>query len=165
MRLTVVDESRSGNAARVALAAIGGFVALTAGGGGVALATGGEGDRFPADLLEGTPFRSYLIPGLILAVIVGGSAAVATTATLRRPEVGARTSLLAGVIMMGWIVGEIVILRAPAARLTRPSIAVPSWVEAVYFALGLIMAVLGVALRQAERRDRARLKGRREVDR
>jgi hypothetical protein len=143
-------QSLPSRGARVALTVIGGFVALTAVGGGIALATGAEGDRFPADLLAGTPFRSYLIPGLILAVVVGGSAAVATTATLRSPEAGARASLLAGVILMGWIVGEIVILRAPAVRLTRPSIAVPSWVEAVYFALGLVLVVLGVTIGRSE---------------
>jgi len=47
------------------------FVAFTAIGGGVTLATGM--DKFPAEWLTGTPFRSYLIPGLILAVVVGGS--------------------------------------------------------------------------------------------
>ena len=142
MKSTVVDESGSGSTARVALAAIGGFVALTAVGGGIALATGAESDRFPAGLLAGTPFRSYLIPGLILAVVVGGSAAVATTATLRSPEAGARASLLAGLVMMGWIVGEVLIL-PPSAR---------SWVEAVYFALGLMLAVLGVRVGRSERR-------------
>jgi hypothetical protein len=129
--------------ARVALAALAGFVAVTAVGGGIALATRAETDRFPADLLEGTPFTSYLIPGLILAVVVGGSAAVATAATLRRPADGAWASLLAGVVMMGWIVGEVLIL-APSAR---------SWIEAVYFALGLVMAGLALALGRAQLRD------------
>jgi hypothetical protein len=49
------------------------FVALTALGGGIALATGLEADRFPLDWLRGTPFRNYVIPGLILAGVVGGA--------------------------------------------------------------------------------------------
>ena len=88
------------------------FVALTAVGGGITVATGI--DKFPADWLAGTPFSSYLIPGLILTVVVGGSAAVAAVATLRRPDAGALTSVLAGAILLGWLVGERLIL-PPAA--------------------------------------------------
>jgi hypothetical protein len=88
------------------------FVALTAVFGGITVATGI--DRFPADWLIGTPFSSYLIPGLILAVLVGGSAAVAVVAALRSVNAGALTSMLAGAILLGWLVGERLIL-PPAA--------------------------------------------------
>jgi len=71
------------------------LVALTAIGGGVTLAIGM--DKFPAAWLIGTPFRSYLIPGLILAVVVGGSAAAAVVATLCGPDAGALASMLTGV--------------------------------------------------------------------
>ena len=105
-----------GNRVRVALFAVDAFAAVSAVGGGIALATGLEGDRFPTDLLAGTPFRSYVIPGLILAGVVGGSATVAAAATLHSSQAGARASTLAGAVMMGWIVGEVLILRALAAR-------------------------------------------------
>jgi hypothetical protein len=88
---------------RVALLAVDAFAAVTAVGGGLALVTGLEGDRFPADWLRGTPFSSYVVPGLILAGVVGGSAAVAAAATLRSPRAGGRISMLAGMIMIGWI--------------------------------------------------------------
>lgn len=127
---------------RVALVAADSCVALTAIGGGIALATGFEGERYPVDWLAGTPFGSYLLPGLILATAVGGSAAVAAVATLRRPAIGALPSLVAGVILMGWIAGEVLLVRASAAR---------SWVEVAYFATGLLMAVLALAVGQAER--------------
>ena len=123
---------------RVALLVVDGFVALTAIGGGIALATGLEGDRFPADWLKGTPFSSYLVPGLILAVMVGGSAAAATAAALSRPDAGGLTSLAAGLIMMGWIAGEIMILKQPSW----------SWTEVFYFAVGFVMAALGLALQR-----------------
>lgn len=121
--------------ARAVLLAADAFVALTAAGGGIALAAGLEGDRFPPELLAGTPFGSYVVPGLILAGTVGSSSAIATAAMLRRPGAGARASVLAGAVLMGWIVGEVLVLRAPAAR---------SWVEALYFAVGLLMAGLGL---------------------
>ena len=57
--------------AEVALLILAGFVALTAIGGGIALAAGLEGERFPAEWLEGSPFEDYRVPGLILAGVGG----------------------------------------------------------------------------------------------
>jgi hypothetical protein len=116
------------------------FVALTAGGGGIALITGLEGKQFPLALLKYTPFSSYLIPGLILGVTVGGSTAVAAGVLPRNRGAGAVASVLAGVILMGWIAGEALMLRQP------------SWVEAFYFAIGLTVAGLGVLTRRNLRR-------------
>jgi hypothetical protein len=124
------------------------FVALTAVGGGITLAIGI--DKFPAGWLVGTPFASYLIPGLILAVVVGGSAAVAAVAVLRRADVGALTSMLAGAILLGWLIGERLILPKEAF--------VPQfwWLEAVYIAAGLMMVLPALAVRLATRTVSAR---------
>jgi uncharacterized membrane protein (UPF0136 family) len=114
------------------------FVALTAVFGGFTLALGF--DKFPADWLNGTLFRSYLIPGLILAVVVGGSATVAAVAALRRADTGALIAMLAGAILLGWLVGE---------RLILPSRAfVPQfwWLEALYILAGLMMVVPALAV-------------------
>ncbi len=109
------------------------LVALTAVGGGIALIVGLETGRFPADWLEGTPFSSYVLPGVILAGVVGGSATLAALSLLRSPA-GGGASVLAGVIMMGWIIAEILLLKQPSE---------PTWTEVFYFALGLVMALLG----------------------
>ena len=67
---------------RVAHFVVDAFTAVMAVGGGTAWATGLESGRFPAEVLRGTQFGSYVISGLIPAVVVGGSAAVAAAATL-----------------------------------------------------------------------------------
>lgn len=124
------------------------FVALTAVGGGVTVAAGV--DKFPADWLLGTPFNSYLVPGLILAVVVGGSAVAAAVATLRRSDAGAVTSMLSGAILLGWLAGE---------RLILPSAAFPpqfEWLEAIYIAVGLMMVAPGLMVRWAGRGVRSR---------
>jgi hypothetical protein len=98
----------------------------------------------------GTPFSSYLIPGLILAVAVGGSAAVATVEALRRSDVGALTSMLAGAILLGWLAGE---------RLILPPAAFPprfEWLEAIYIAAGLMMLVSCLTAWWVERRRQFR---------
>ena len=109
---------------------------LTAIGGGIALAAGLEGERYPVEWLTGTPFSSYLIPGLILSVAVGGSAAAAAVLIVTTPEVGAWVSVLAGVILTGQIAGEIRLLTQPV-----------TWIEVVYFGAGLAMVALGLTLR------------------
>jgi hypothetical protein len=109
------------------------FVALTAVFGGITLAMGV--DKFPAEWLVGTAFSSYLIPGMILAVVVGGSAVTAAIATLRSADIGALTSTLAGAILLGWLVGE---------RLILPRAAFPpqfQWLENIYIAAGSLMLV------------------------
>lgn len=130
----------AGRAARLGLAAVNGFVAVTAIGGGVALATGLEGSRFPVELLRTTPFRSYAAPGLILAGAVGGSAAVAAAGLLRSRRFGGAASALAGAALMGWIVGEILLLDQPLE---------PTGIEALYFVLGAVMAAGGWVRRGA----------------
>ena len=109
------------------------FVALTAVFGGITLALGF--DKFPADWLNGTLFRSYLIPALILAVVVGGSATATAVAPLRRADTGSLISVLAGAILLGWLVGERIILPSSAF------VALFWWLEAIYIAAGLLMVI------------------------
>ena len=108
-------------------------MALAALGGG-ALVAGMEANRVPPEMLRGTPFGGYLIPGFILAVVVGRSAVAAVL--LLSPGAGAPASIVAGVVMMGWIAGEVLLLNQPSW----------TWIEALYFALGLAMVVLGAVV-------------------
>jgi hypothetical protein len=54
-----------------------------------------------------------VLPGIILAGVVGGSAATAAVALVRSPSKGARASILAGPILMAWIVAEGVMAQQP----------------------------------------------------
>jgi len=126
------------NRIRTALFVADAFVGLTAVGGGIALATGSEGDRFPPEYLEGTPFDSYVVPGLLLSGVVGGGATIAAIATLCSEKAGGITSVLAGAIMMAWITGEILLLNQPSW----------TWTELFYFIIGLAMAALGLVVQR-----------------
>jgi hypothetical protein len=117
------------------------FVALTALFGGITVAAGV--DKFPSAWLAETVFSSYLIPGLILAVVVGGSATAAMFATLCERDAGTLYSGVAGVILLGRLVGE---------RLILPPVAFSPrfwWLEAIYVAAGLMMLVPAAAVRWA----------------
>ena len=116
-----------------------GFLALTAIGGGVAL-MGGWGTP-PVALLEGSPFRSYLIPGVALTFLVGGSGAAAFLAAGRRSPVAWQLSLASGT---GIIIFEIVEL------LTIGSPAGPGRVmQVLYLLIGVALIALAMQARRA----------------
>jgi len=143
--LTVFSGSRLLRISGATLFVADAFVALTAVFGGITVAAGM--DKFPASWLAGTVFSSYLVPGLILAVVVGGSATAAAFATLRKRDAGILLSALAGGILLGWLVGE---------RLILPPAAFPPqfwWLEAIYVAAGLLMVAPAATAWWADHRN------------
>ena len=124
----------------IALFAVCCFIGATAIPGGVALAAGWERKWYGPELLVHTPFTSYVVPGLILTLAVGGSAAWAAIIAWYNPEIGGMAAMIGGCIMMGWIVGEIYLLRQP--------ISLGTLVELFYFCCGLAMLLLGLMLYQ-----------------
>jgi peptidoglycan/LPS O-acetylase OafA/YrhL len=110
------------------------FVGATGVGGGIAMATGV--DRFPSAWLADNPFDTYLIPGIILALVVGGSAAAASVLMIKRHRRGPLLSALSGAILIGWIVGEILLLEQPAE---------PTRTEVAFLVIGAALLILGLA--------------------
>ena len=98
---------------------IGGVMGVFFGGAGV-----------PDAWLEGTPFTSFVAPGLILGVIVGGTQALALAAHHRRLRVAPGLHAAAGLVMMIWIFAEIALLR------------VWSPLQGLYFSTGLVQVAL-----------------------
>jgi hypothetical protein len=89
------------------------------------------------DLLQGSPFTSYTIPGLALLVLVGGSALTATVMLLRRHPFGTLASAVAGVMIMGFEVVEVLVIGS------EPGVA--RNLQLFYFSLGLLIVVLAAA--------------------
>ena len=108
------------------------FNALSAFAGGVAVTAGIIG--MPLSILAGSPFTSFVIPGIVLFVVVGGSQFVAAVLLLRRREAGLLWSTVAGIGMLVWIFVEIMIIGGGA------------WLQTLYFLTGLAQVVLVLAL-------------------
>jgi hypothetical protein len=70
---------------------------------------------FPEIWLHDTPFHSYFLPGLILFLAVGGTQFAAAYAILRRHALAKSAAILAGIILTGWMIGELALIgfRAP----------------------------------------------------
>ena len=86
----------------------------------------------PTEWIEGSVFTSYVWPGVILGVVVGGSQALALAAQYWRFRLAAGLHAAAGLVMMIWIFVEIAIML------------VWSPLHGIYFATGLVQTVLAV---------------------
>jgi hypothetical protein len=60
--------------------------------------------------LEGSPFEDYFIPSLVPFVVVGGSLLAAAIAVFAGLRLGHRAALAAGVVVLGWIAVETLII-------------------------------------------------------
>jgi hypothetical protein len=104
------------------------FNAVSAFGGGVGLVTGTL--PIPVALLRHTPFESYVVPGLFLGVIIGGSALAGAVALLTHAPRSRLVIAAAGVVMVGWIVGETILIRGF------------SWLQGLYLLTGLLLVAV-----------------------
>ncbi len=90
------------------------IVGLTALSGGLTLAFSPDGSaaKLSPSLLEGTGFGSYLVPGLLPALVVGGLNLFAALQTLRRRPSSTRVSMLAGGSISAFVIVELMLTRA-----------------------------------------------------
>lgn len=111
-----------------------------AGGGALVWDPTGDVLGVPLALLEGTPFKDYLVPGLVLLAVNGvGSLAGAWASFGRRRFAGVLGTGL-GVFLMVWIVVQVWWIGF-------------GWPHLLYFVLGLVEAGLAVAWARGARRS------------
>lgn len=113
------------------------FVSVGALFGGVALASSPSGAilHMPLSLLAGTPFRDFLIPGLILAIAVGGTSLLGGYVAARRHPDTFLWAILSGITLTLWIAIEVAL------------IGVLHWLQPFYFLLGVLIAAIGLLRR------------------
>jgi hypothetical protein len=127
---------------RIVLLVLTGAVGVTAVAGGVALILGALVSDLatvlspPVAYLEGSPFATFLVPGLVLAVVVGGTHLAAFAALLRRTPRRHLVTTIAAFGVLIWIFVQMMFI--PFSPL-----------QAGYFAAGLaevgfVLLALGV---------------------
>lgn len=109
---------------------------ITAIAGGIALVAAPDGSlvRMPLSTLEYSPFSSFLVPGLILLFVVGFGNMLAASAVLRDAPSANALSFVAGVALLGWILGQIMFLRTA------------NWLQLGYLAVALL--IIGESFRR-----------------
>jgi hypothetical protein len=111
------------------------LIGVTGIGGGLSLVLYPDGSRtqLPLALLRYSPFEDYLVPGLLLSLVVGLGNALASLMVLRGDARARGASLLAGSVLVVWIVCEMVLLRTI------------HWLQIVYLSLGVLVVVESLA--------------------
>jgi len=118
------------------------FIGLGAVGGGLALLLepSGANLEIPLELLENSPFSTYLVPGIVLLTVNGLGSLVGAAASFMRYRYAGETAIALGVCLVAWIILQVY------------WIAAFHWLHALYLGLGLSEFVLGWPLRNALRR-------------
>jgi len=94
-----------------------------------------SGGKFgwPAELLEATPFSSYLIPGIVLMVFIGILPLLVAVLTILKRRIAPWLIIIQGVVLIGWL--SIELLLNPEFFL--PEMHYPS------YATGLLLTIMG----------------------
>jgi hypothetical protein len=131
--MTAQRAERVRAAARLSLLVVSIFNALSALGGGIGMVVA-DGLSMPKSMLADTPFSTFTVPGLILALVVGGTQAAAVWLLLARRRSALLWSAVAGFGMLIWVVTEIGFIHALM------------YAQVIYLVAGLVQLILVFAL-------------------
>lgn len=110
---------------RIAIAVLDGFLSITALAGAMIVIP-----TLPRDMLAGSVFPDFLLPGLALGVLVAGSALVAAVAVMFWPRLGAAVAMISALMIVVFELVEITTIGY-------------HWLQVAYIVLGLVIAALG----------------------
>ncbi len=117
-------------------------LSAVAGGVGLAMDPTGASLGMSTAWLDGSPFPNFLIPGLFLLSVNGIGTLAGALLTLRAYRYAGEVAALLGVVMMGWITIQVLVISGGAGI---------SWLQPFYFVVGLVELGLGLLLRQRMR--------------
>jgi len=86
-------------------------------------------------LLEHTPFKSYLVPGILLAGLVGGVNIIAVYANIAHSKTRYNWSILGGIAITGWIIAQMILIQSM------------NWLHFVYLLSGLLVILIAYQLK------------------
>lgn len=89
----------------------------------------------PLSLLEGSPFSNYLIPGIILATLVGGVNLIAVFLNIQKHPARYNWAIAGGVMICGWIVVQMILIN------------MVHWLHFIYLGMGLLIILIAYQLK------------------
>lgn len=127
------------NTVKIILLVLLGIVASTSIFSGLAISLNPDGSMLQLDstMLRHTVFRDFLIPGLILLILVGGSSLAGALSIAFDLPSAYRWVLAAGIILIGWIGGQVMLIR------------IYHGLQLVYLVLGMLIAGLSFLIKPA----------------
>ena len=118
-------------------------VSAVAGSWGLIRDPSGRSVQIPIELLEHSPFGSYLIPGIFLLVLNGIQALIIAFLTLKKTRGYHYLILLQGVVLILWLSSQLLI----NFHFFYPLLHIP------YFLMGAMLTGLGSILGRSEKRS------------
>ncbi len=108
------------------------FVAISSIFSGLMLIITPDGSTFELSLplLKESPFRDFQLPGFILSFLVGGSSLAAVLYLLSGHRYRFNVSLVAGIMLIGWITGQIFFIQ------------VFHWFQVIYIIIGILILLI-----------------------
>jgi hypothetical protein len=86
-------------------------------------------------LLEGTPFKNFLVPGILLTMIVGGVNLLAVFFNIQRHPNRYNWAMAGGIMVSGWIITQIILIHTL------------HWLHFVYLGIGLFIILAAYQLK------------------
>ncbi len=133
---------------RLTLVVLEAFVALTSIACGLGLSVGAV--QLPLAWLDGTPFSDYTMPGLVMAVVVGGSSFLAAEMIRAERRGGVVASTVAALLLMGCEIAEVAMIDRNLGYWLPFAVGF----QAIYSMLSLTILGLAAFLWRTEQRHR-----------
>lgn len=113
------------------------FIAITSLISGLLLMVGPGGEmlNLPLSLLDGTAFRNFLMPGILLFAVVGGVNIVAALINLQKRSNRYNWAAAGGLTISGWIIAQVIIIHTV------------HWLHVLCLAIGITIILLSVQLK------------------
>ena len=113
------------------------FVAVTSTLSGLIMISNPDGRilNLSLDLLEGTPFKNFMIPGILLTATVGGTNLLAVFYNLQRHPNRYNLAMAGGTMISGWIITQMILIQAV------------NWLHIVSLVIGIMIILLSYHLK------------------
>ncbi len=113
------------------------FIALTSIISGIFMISCREGGilNLPISLLKDTPFNNFMVPGILLAIIVGGVNLVAIFYNLENHANQYNWAMAGGFIISGWIIAQIILINTV------------HWLHFIFLGMGILIILLSYQLK------------------
>lgn len=113
------------------------FIAVTSTLSGLLMISKPDGSilNLPLSLLEGTVFKNFLLPGILLTALVGGVNLLAVFYNLQRHPNRYNWAMAGGIMISGWIIVQMILIHAA------------HWLHFIYLGLGLLIILIAYQLK------------------
>ena len=113
------------------------FIACTATLSGLLMISKPDGGilNLPLSLLENTPFKDYMMPGILLTLIVGGINLVAVFFNMQRHPNRYNWAMAGGFIISTWILVQLFFIHAA------------HWLHFIYLGIGVLIILISYQLK------------------